>query len=91
MTDYPSHVRTKRAVTARRRQILRFIARYSAERGAPPSIREISEATRVNISCVHGHLAWLAECGLIARPPRLARAVFVTDAGRAALAAGDAA
>ncbi|MGH2830813.1 MAG: transcriptional repressor LexA [Actinomycetota bacterium] len=55
-------------VTGRQRQILEFIRDTTADRGYPPSVREIGEAVGLNSpSSVHAQLATLAEKGYLAK------------------------
>lgn len=67
-------------LSERRRQVLEHIRRTVAERGYPPSVREIGEALGLSSpSTVHSHLSALVEAGLIKRDPAKPRAIMVVD------------
>lgn len=66
-------------LTPRQREILDYIRKEIRERGYPPSVREIGEATGLSSSStVHGHLARLEEKGFLRRDPDKPRAIEVT-------------
>jgi DNA-binding XRE family transcriptional regulator/DNA-binding MarR family transcriptional regulator len=68
----------------RMRAVLGVIARYAAREGYPPSMQEIMDETGFSSkSVVTYSLDWCEEAGLIVRARRLARAVRLTEAGRA--------
>ncbi len=68
-------------LTAKRRQILDFIARVSHERGYPPTVREIGAGVGLSSSSsVHFHLRWLEENSYLERDGSLTRALRVTEA-----------
>ena len=68
----------------RMRAVLGVIARYAAREGYPPSMQEIMDETGFSSKSVVGYsLDACEEAGLIVRARRLARAVRLTDAGRA--------
>ena len=47
-------------LTSRQKTVLDYVGQHSQERGYPPTLREIGEATGVsNISAVRGHIAAL--------------------------------
>ncbi len=70
-------------ITHRQRQILDVIARAVAERGYPPSVREIGEAVGLSSpSTVHSHLSALVKSGHLRRDPSKPRAIEVVDSGR---------
>lgn len=72
------------APTARQRRILDFIARTVAERGYPPTVREIGEAVGLtSSSSVHAQLANLEARGLLHRDPTKPRAIGLAEASRA--------
>ena len=82
------HARRSRAGTAHRetrmRAIVEAIARHSAERGFPPTVRELMTATGLSSTSVVSY--WLNACvreGLVVREPLLSRAIGLTAAGRA--------
>lgn len=63
-------------------EILIFIQKEVSERGYPPTVREICEATGLaSTSTVHGHLSRLEKHGYIVRDPAKPRAIEVTDSG----------
>ena len=68
----------------RRRKILESIARIVAERGYPPSVREIAEAVGLaSPSAVHHHLTALERDGLLERGSHSSRALRLTVRGEA--------
>lgn len=69
-------VRTRRGLTERHHNILHYLDKRLNERGYPPSIREIGEATGISsTSVVTYYLKQLVELGLIERDPKFSRAV----------------
>ncbi len=65
-------------LTAKRREILDFIAAQLRERGYPPSVREIGEAVGLaSSSTVHNHLGILQRQGYLRRDPTKPRAIEV--------------
>ncbi len=72
-------------LSAKRRQILEYIAGSVRARGYPPSVREIGEAVGLqSTSTVHAHLAVLEREGYLRRDPTKPRAIEVrhdSDAG----------
>jgi len=65
-------------LTGKRREILDFIAAHHAERGYPPSVREIGEAVGLtSSSTVHTHLTTLQRQGYLRRDPTKPRAIEV--------------
>jgi repressor LexA len=70
----------------RKQKILECIARAVAERGYPPSVREIAEAVGLaSPSAVHHHLTALEREGLLERGSHSSRAVRLTVRGEAEL------
>jgi repressor LexA len=66
------------AVSEIQLEILDFIRGHVAERGYPPSVREISRAVGpLSSSTVHGHLVELERKGWIVRVPNQARSISV--------------
>lgn len=62
----------------RQEQVLEFIRTTVAERGYPPSVREIGEAIGLSSpSTVHSHLSALVKAGAIRRDPSKPRAIEV--------------
>ena len=69
---------------ARMRAVIGAIARHMGEQGYAPSMQEIMDETGFSSTSVV--MYWLGRCeeaGLIVRGRRLARAVALTEAGRA--------
>lgn len=63
-------------------EILIFIHKEVANRGYPPTVREICDATGLaSTSTVHGHLSRLEDHGYIVRDPAKPRAIEVTESG----------
>jgi len=71
-------------LTTRQHQILDLIKATVAERGYPPSVREIGEVLGLSSpSTVHSHLSTLVKLGFLRRDPTKPRAIEVIDASRA--------
>lgn len=69
-----------RQLSDRQRQVLEYIRTTVAERGYPPSVREIGEAVGLSSpSTVHSHLSALVKVGAIRRDPSKPRAIEVLD------------
>jgi repressor LexA len=67
----------------RRQRILESIASTIAERGYPPSVREIADAVGLaSTSAVHHHLLSLEREGLLERGPHSSRALRLTPHGQ---------
>jgi repressor LexA len=65
-------------LTAKRKEILDFIAEQQSKRGYPPSVREIGEAVGLtSSSTVHAHLSTLQRLGYLRRDPTKPRAIEV--------------
>ncbi len=65
-----------RPATERQQRILRAINELTAERGYPPSVREIGERVGLSSSStIHAHLKALEKRGLISRDPTKPRAM----------------
>lgn len=63
-------------LTGKRKEILEFIESMIADRGYPPSVREICEAVGLtSTSTVHSHLATLQRHGLLRRDATKPRAI----------------
>ena len=70
----------------RKQKILDCIARTVAERGYPPSVREIADAVGLaSTSAVHHHLLALERDGLLERGSHSSRALRLTRQGEAEL------
>ncbi len=67
-------------LTERQQQVLNHIREAVAERGYPPSVREIGDAVGLSSpSTVHSHLSTLVERGYLKRDPSKPRAIVVID------------
>jgi repressor LexA len=67
-------------------QILQFIYDTVADRGFPPTVREIGNAVNLSsTSTVHGHLERLEKKGFLLKDPAKPRALEVTEEGLNAL------
>lgn len=67
---------------AKQQEILAFIHEEVSDRGYPPTVREICDATGLaSTSTVHGHLSRLETHGYIVRDPAKPRAIEVTNSG----------
>ena len=67
-------------LTTRQREILDLIRTTVAQRGYPPSVREIGDAVGLSSpSTVHSHLTTLANEGFIRRDPTKPRAIEVIE------------
>lgn len=70
----------KKQLTKKQEEILEFIKKRIKERGYPPAVREICEATGLkSTSTVHGHLTRLEKKGYIRRDPSKPRAIEIVD------------
>lgn len=79
---------SERATTEKQQRILDVIREFTAERGYPPSVREIGERVGLSSSStVQSHLKTLERRGLLRRDPTKPRALVPHDFGRAAAAA----
>lgn len=68
----------RNTLTARQREILDLIRTTVAQRGYPPSVREIGDSVGLSSpSTVHSHLTTLANGGFIRRDPSKPRAIEV--------------
>jgi repressor LexA len=75
--------KTTDRLSERQLQVLGFIRDTVAERGYPPSVREIGEALGLSSpSTVHSHLSSLVKSGLLRRDPSKPRAIEVLDPAR---------
>lgn len=67
---------SKGNLSTRQQKILEVIERHIAERGYPPSVREIGEAVGLGSpSTVHAHLSTLERLGFLRRDPTKPRAI----------------
>ncbi len=73
----------EKPATDRQRSILEVIRRFTADRGYPPSVREIGELVGLSSSStIHAHLVALERRGLISRDPTKPRAMRSSESGR---------
>jgi len=71
-------------LSERQKQVLEYIRAVVAERGYPPSVREIGEALGLSSpSTVHSHISALVRAGKIRRDPSKPRAIEVLDSAPA--------
>ncbi|MCQ3804783.1 MAG: transcriptional repressor LexA [bacterium] len=69
-------------LTARQRQILDLIKERIADRGYPPTVREIGEAVGLaSPSSVHAQISALVKAGRLRRDPSKPRALVVVEEG----------
>jgi repressor LexA len=69
-----------RVLSERQQQVLEYIRKTVADRGYPPSVREIGDAVGLSSpSTVHSHLSSLVEAGAIKRDPTKPRAIMIVD------------
>jgi repressor LexA len=71
-------------VTPRQRDVLAFIATYTAENDSPPTYREIGNATRLTVNAVACKLRALQNKGCLTRAAGRHRAITLTEEGKAA-------
>lgn len=73
-------------VTDRQREVLRHISAYKASHGYSPSVRDLSDIMGgISTNAIHNHLEACAKKGLIAKNPKVARSLSVTESGTAVL------
>lgn len=71
-------------LSARQLDALRFIKRYVADHGYPPTMGEIGAAAGIKSkSDVKRNLGLLADAGYIKCTPHISRGISLTDAGKA--------
>jgi repressor LexA len=67
-------------LSERQQQVLEYIRKTVADRGYPPSVREIGEAVGLSSpSTVHSHLSSLVKAGAIRRDPTKPRAIMIVE------------
>lgn len=72
---------SRRSSFSSQEKILQYIKKVLAEKGYPPTVREICEAVGLSsTSTVHAHLNNMEKRGLIRRDPTKPRAIEVLDA-----------
>ena len=83
MAHFPKgEILSEQATTDRQQRILDTIRAFTAERGYPPSVREIGERVGLSSSStVQSHLKTLERRGLLRRDPTKPRALVPADAG----------
>ena len=67
-----------KALTARQRSVLDFIAECIGSDGYPPTIRQIGQKLGITTTCVHEHLVRLERKGWIVRDWSSSRAIRLT-------------
>lgn len=76
----PTDTDPRSDLSQRQRQVLEFVRSTVADRGYPPSVREIGEAIGLSSpSTVHSHLSALVRAGLIRKDPSKPRAIEILD------------
>jgi repressor LexA len=79
----PTNPKGVRVLSERQQQVLEYIRKTVAERGYPPSVREIGDAVGLSSpSTVHSHLSSLVAAGAITRDPSKPRAIMIVDDAR---------
>lgn len=67
-------------LSERQQQVLEYIRQTVADRGYPPSVREIGDAIGLSSpSTVHSHLSALVKAGAIKRDPTKPRAIMIVE------------
>ena len=72
-------------VTPRQKEVLAFIAAYTAENGTPPSYREMGQHLKITPNAVAGKLRALEAKGCITNRQGQHRSIVLTPEGKAAL------
>lgn len=62
-------------------EIVRFIERFKATNGYPPTVREVAAEWDVSADSAHKQLRKMIDAGLIQVTPGLSRSMNVTGAG----------
>ncbi len=71
---------TKKALSARRQQILDFIQEFIGDNGIPPTVRDIQQACQISsTSVVDYNLHKLRQAGYLNRRPDVARGIELLD------------
>jgi repressor LexA len=65
-------------LTKRQKEVLKFVADYSARQGFAPTVREVAAAMKIAIKGAQDHLAALQRKGYIERKSRRPRTIQVT-------------
>jgi repressor LexA len=87
---YDRRMTSIRPPTQRQREIILAILQSVETIGVPPTLRELCAALGLtSVNTVEEHMQRLVTKGLIRRMSGMARAVVVTEAGKAAIGAGD--
>lgn len=77
-------MKKEKKLTEKQQRILDYIASFIAERGYPPSVREIGDAMGLRSpSTVHAHLKALRAAGYLERTERKTRALSLTGTAAA--------
>lgn len=64
-------------LTARQKQVLRFVVEAFRDTGAAPTIREVCDHLRIRVNAGNNHLKALAKAGVVVRPAGLHRRLRV--------------
>lgn len=70
-----------RPLTRRQNEVVRFVRRFVATNGFPPTLREIGSELGMNHNAVAGHLSAVERKGVLRRAGRTARGLTLTPAG----------
>ncbi|WP_018350971.1 LexA family protein [Longispora albida] len=73
-------------LTDERVAVLHALHAYTAERGYPPSLRDLGEAVGLSVTTVSYHVDRLASGGLVEHVPSRARTLRLTPAGAGVVA-----
>jgi SOS-response transcriptional repressor LexA len=75
-------------MTRIQRHTLEFIAEHIAEKGYPPSVRDIQLAFSIgSTNAVHDRIVALEKRGLVQRRPMISRGLILTERGKALMGA----
>lgn len=67
-------------------RVLHWIGILHTRYGYPPSLREIARNADVSQATAHTAVESLTRCGLVRHAPGIARSLYLTEAGREAVA-----
>lgn len=76
-------------ITDRQREIVSHISAYHIRNGYAPSVRDLSDLMGgISTNAIHNHLEACAKKGLVAKNPKVARSITVTERGLSILSTG---